>query len=225
MDKKCSKCGATKPLLEFYKDAKAKDGHSCWCIDCHKAKKKKYYSANSAEIKRKNYEYRQANYAKVREQETKRYYRPDQVEHRKLYREKTKEHRKKKIKAWKENNKERVREYNRWYYRKNPTAHMRQRVRRLVRRSIVNKTGRAKSSRTKDIVGCDLDFLCEYLSKTWERNYGKPWNGEPYHIDHIIPLATAKTEEEVRRLCHYTNLQLLTPEDNMAKGDKITTLY
>lgn len=41
------------------------------------------------------------------------------------------------------------------------------------------------------------------------------------HIDHIIPLATAKTEEDVIKLCHYTNLQLLKGEDNLSKGDKL----
>ena len=38
-----------------------------------------------------------------------------------------------------------------------------------------------------------------------------------YHIDHIVPLATAQTEEDVIKLCHYTNLQLLTAKDNLEK--------
>lgn len=42
-----------------------------------------------------------------------------------------------------------------------------------------------------------------------------------YHIDHKIPLATAKSKEDIIKLCHYTNLQLLTAEDNMKKHDKI----
>lgn len=40
-------------------------------------------------------------------------------------------------------------------------------------------------------------------------------------IDHIIPLSIAKNEEEVIKLCHYTNLQLLRAEDNIKKGNKI----
>jgi hypothetical protein len=28
-----------------------------------------------------------------------------------------------------------------------------------------------------------------------------------WHIDHIIPLASANTEKEMIDLCHYTNLQ------------------
>lgn len=50
---------------------------------------------------------------------------------------------------------------------------------------------------------------------------GVEWIGQPCHIDHIIPLATAHTVEDVYRLCHYTNLRLLTPEDNMDKSDSL----
>ena len=39
------------------------------------------------------------------------------------------------------------------------------------------------------------------------------------HLDHIKPLSTAKTEEELRQLCHYTNLQWIWADVNMAKSD------
>lgn len=42
-----------------------------------------------------------------------------------------------------------------------------------------------------------------------------------WHIDHIIPLSSAKTEEEVYKLCHYTNLQPLWAKENLSKGNKI----
>ena len=48
------------------------------------------------------------------------------------------------------------------------------------------------------------------------------YNGtQKVHIDHIIPLATAQTEYDVYKLCHYTNLQLLNAEDNLKKRDNI----
>jgi len=37
-------------------------------------------------------------------------------------------------------------------------------------------------------------------------------------MDH--PLSSGKTEEDLIRLCHYTNLQLLTAFDNLKKSDK-----
>jgi hypothetical protein len=46
-------------------------------------------------------------------------------------------------------------------------------------------------------------------------NYGQ------WHVDHIIPLASAKTAEELVALCHHTNLQPLWAEDNLRKGAKI----
>lgn len=53
---------------------------------------------------------------------------------------------------------------------------------------------------------------------------GMTWDNKGFygwHIDHIIPLSSAKTEEEIYKLCHYSNLQPLWAEDNMKKGDKI----
>ena len=100
-----------------------------------------------------------------------------------------------------------------------PIFAMKYRVRNLIGNAVRRKS-KIKTIKTNNIVGCSLDELCEHLFATWEKNYGTKWNGEPYHIDHIVPLATAKTEEDVIRLCHYTNLQMLTPEDNMKKSDK-----
>lgn len=48
----------------------------------------------------------------------------------------------------------------------------------------------------------------------WD-NYGL--NG--WHLDHIEPLSNAKTEEDVMRLNHYTNLRPLWGEDNIKKSN------
>jgi hypothetical protein len=51
---------------------------------------------------------------------------------------------------------------------------------------------------------------------------GMSWdNRSEWHIDHIIPLSSAKTEDELYKLCHYENLQPLWAEDNLKKGARI----
>ena len=42
-----------------------------------------------------------------------------------------------------------------------------------------------------------------------------------WHIDHKVPLSLAKTEEELLKLCHFSNLQPLWAKDNLKKGDSI----
>jgi len=77
-----------------------------------------------------------------------------------------------------------------------------------------------KKNRTFDIVGCTPQELKEHLEKQFIE--GMTWeNRNEWHIDHIIPLSSAKTEEELYKLCHYTNLQPLWAVDNMKKSNKI----
>ena len=45
--------------------------------------------------------------------------------------------------------------------------------------------------------------------------------GVDIHIDHIVPLATAKTEGDVIALNHYTNLRPCWAHVNLSKSDKI----
>ena len=51
---------------------------------------------------------------------------------------------------------------------------------------------------------------------SWD-NYGQ----EGWVIDHIYPLSKAKSEDELYRLNHYTNLQPLWWYDNLMKSDKL----
>lgn len=79
-----------------------------------------------------------------------------------------------------------------------------------------------KKNKTFEIIGCTPTELKEYIEKqfingmSWE-NYG--YYG--WHVDHIIPLDTAKTEDEIYKLCHYGNLQPLWQKDNSIKSNKI----
>jgi hypothetical protein len=58
-------------------------------------------------------------------------------------------------------------------------------------------------------------------------NHGNPIDGiytinKTWDIDHIIPLSSAKTEEDIIKLNHYTNLKpLCTYYNRFIKKDKI----
>lgn len=84
-----------------------------------------------------------------------------------------------------------------------------------------SRRGFSKSKHSEEIIGCTFEELEEHLKETWKENYGTEYNGEDVHIDHIIPLAEGSTIEEIIRLCHWSNLQYLKPEDNIDKGDKL----
>ena len=77
-----------------------------------------------------------------------------------------------------------------------------------------------KKKRTRELIGCDYDFLKKHIENQFTE--GMSWRNQgDWHIDHIIPLASAKTEEEMIKLAHYSNLQPLWAVDNLRKGDKI----
>jgi hypothetical protein len=72
------------------------------------------------------------------------------------------------------------------------------------------------------VLGCTVEFLKEYLEQQFIN--GMSWDNHGlygWHIDHIIPLSSATTEEDIYKLCHYTNLQPLWAEDNLSKSNKI----
>lgn len=102
---------------------------------------------------------------------------------------------------------------------RDPIFALKERARKTIADSFLRR-GYTKNSKSEEIIGCDWPTFSKHLFKTWENRYGTVYAGEDYHIDHIIPLSEAKTEDDVIRLCHYTNLQLLTPADNLAKSNK-----
>jgi hypothetical protein len=46
-------------------------------------------------------------------------------------------------------------------------------------------------------------------------------NRGKWHVDHIVPLASAKTIDGIIRLNHYTNLRPLWASDNLKKGTQM----
>jgi len=186
-----------------------------------KKQMKAYYEKNKEKIKAM---------AKV-------YYVKNKEKHNELssiYREENKE----KIKKLKQNNyqknKEKINKKSKEYYTKNKgeilkknkiyrknrcikdsTYNIRLKVRNIINKSFY-RNGYIKKSRTHEILGCTFEEFTLHLEsqfKDW-MNWGNRglYNGTPnygWDIDHIIPLSSAKTEDDVIKLNHYTNLRPL----------------
>lgn len=169
----------------------------------------KWREENKERVNRKKRE----NYAKNKEhfKEYKRRYRKENQERendlkRKNYAE----------------NKEHYNEYKRQYrklQKDNPLFQLAKRIRNRTY-STFRKMKVPKKSKTQEMLGCNWEELKIHIENQFTE--GMSWDrlGE-IHIDHIIPLASATTEEELIKLAHYTNLQPLWAEDNMAKGAKL----
>lgn len=77
-----------------------------------------------------------------------------------------------------------------------------------------------KNTKFSEYIGCSLEELKIHLEKQFIT--GMSWENQgEWHIDHIIPLDSATSEEELYKLCHFTNLQPMWAADNIKKGTKI----
>jgi len=156
---------------------------------------------------------------------------------------------KQQAKEWRENNKERKMELDRKYAKRNkekllaytkewrktsgyynkqhqaimsdPLLKFKATVGSLIRGSFKRGVeGVNKQGRTEEILQCSLEFFLQYIQSKFTEGMTLENHGE-WHLDHIVPLATAKSAEDIVRLNHYTNFQPLWAKDNLSKGAKI----
>lgn len=113
-------------------------------------------------------------------------------------------------------NKEKILKYQRYRLINDSLFKLKRVLRRTISRSLINK-----KNKTHEILGCSFEEFKIHLESKFEPwmnwgNYGL-YNGElnyGWDIDHIIPLASVKYEEELINLNHYTNLQPLCSKVN-----------
>jgi hypothetical protein len=157
---------------------------------------KKYYSNNKNDIRLSQKEYYNANKEKIREQ---------QNDYFKEYRIK---------------NKIKINEYSRNRRRNNPLYKLKNILRTRIYYFLKSKKF-IKNKNTEEIIGCSYINFKEYLELLFKDNMSWENHGE-WHIDHIIPLDSAENEEDIIKLCHYSNLQPLWANENLIKSNKIT---
>jgi transcription-repair coupling factor (superfamily II helicase) len=107
-------------------------------------------------------------------------------------------------------------------YKTDPLYNFKKKLRNNIRNSF-KRGGFTKETKTKEILGAEWEVIKEYFEKRFQE--GMTWDNQgEWHIDHILPISTATSHEDVIRLNHYTNLQPLWAEDNIKKSDELTPL-
>jgi hypothetical protein len=140
---------------------------------------------------------------------------------RKAPTEEQKERRKKAKKIYREKNRERLRESsNNWSREKlktDPLYKLRVSIRTNIGTSL-RKNGYTKENKTYNILKCEYDFFMEWINGIASNGYQYGFGG--LHLDHVVPMSLAQTEEEAILLCHYSNYQLLNATENVSKGNR-----
>lgn len=111
-------------------------------------------------------------------------------------------------------------EYARNKRNTDPLFKLKDNIRRTIRASFI-VTGSRKLSNTSTILGCSFDDFKVHIEKQFVD--GMNWdNRNKWHLDHIIPIAFAQSEQEIIMLNHYTNFRPLWATDNIIKSDELT---
>ena len=239
MKKICSKCLLEKDVCEFHRHRGTNDGYYTICKICRKPISEKYFKENKELINirrsKKYYENHEENLIKDRKriknerekrlESSKIYYavNKDKVkEYQKKHYELNKENYIKRAKVWRDNNKE----------RSNLLVNVRNKIRKKedvlfklktkLKTDIYISLKRKKKSKTlEQIIGLSLTEYKKHIENQFEDWMSwDNWGLHTWHIDHIIPLSSAKTEEEVYLLWNYTNLRPLSANENLKKGNK-----
>jgi hypothetical protein len=209
--KKCIKCGVSKNRTKEYFNPRktSKDGFRNECKDCMNLYKKSKIDLVKNRDRGKKYR------ENLKQNDPIKF---ELISER--TRNTTKEYRKKGVYPNGETVKQVRKRNSRTRYekiRKNPFSLMIMNIRSLVALHI-----KKKSMSTENILGCDWETFRQHIETKFVD--GMNWNNhgrEGWHYDHIIPISSARNEEELYRLNHYSNFQPLWWQDNIKKSNKI----
>lgn len=204
----CSKCNILLDYSNFYKSKGHRDGFRGICKSCQK-QSYKYVKIGRRTGKIKYDENYQKNYHIQNPDYQKDYYRNN------------KEHLLNKSSAYYYNNKSKVNENMRKYNKKrrdnDPKYKFIGNVRNLIKNAFLRKFT-TKSNKVVDILGCDFDFFSKYIESQFDSNMNWENYGDYWEIDHITPISSAVSIDDVIKLNYYTNLRPLLKIDNRKKG-------
>ena len=226
--KVCSVCNIEKALDKFTKRKNMKLGVNSYCKQCDSNLHKLKRAINGSRIlgsidkcRNCNSEYKVTNGSSKYCKKCSDLQKSSKLEYQKKYAARYVKDNMSTIEGRKKKNAyERIRKNN--LRQLSPKHLISNRIRSRIHTAFI-RNNYTKRSCIFDIIGCTFEELKIHLEKQFHS--GMSWqNRSEWHIDHIIPLASAKTEEDVIRLNNFTNLRPLWAKDNLAKGAKMEHL-
>lgn len=233
--KKCIKCDFIGEISLFKPSKNI-------CLSCNKKYYEEYYKKNKEKIlEQDKLKEKTPEYLEKRSLIMKKYYERNKESIKKRQREYSEEN-KHIAENYRLVNKEKIKEKSKIYYQKNKTKINKQKtdysnyknntdpfyklkknIRCLISITFKSKTYK-KNTKSKNILGCTFNEFKLYIESkfepwmTWE-NQGNPKDGilelnKTWDLDHIIPISSATSEEELIKLNHYTNFQPLCSYTN-----------
>lgn len=238
--KKCNICEITKPFSEFHKHKQQKDGYNTICKECRKPISLKYRQDN-LEVINKNrsdnyYRNHEHNLIKGREriknERDKR--KLSSKNYTELNGEKIKEYRKK----YYQKNKDKIIKKSSEWCKSNKERCLKNKSKRLIERKkddilfklktklktdiYISLKSKKRNKRLDEMLGITIMEFKEYIENQFESWMSwENWGLLTWHIDHIIPLSSAKDVDELYELWHYTNMRPLSAKENLKKGNKL----
>lgn len=200
----CTKCKTEKDISEFNKTNR---NRRYWCRSCEQEYAKQYYMLNrEKELSRQKLYYIQ-NPDKKKDVAQK-------------YWDTHKEELNQKARANNINRRQYNREYRKLKRDTDILIKLKERLRARIGMAF-KQIRLGKTVKTQDLVGCDWESLKAHIEKQFIDGMNWEKFGKQIHIDHIIPLSSAITADDLIKLCHYTNLQPLWAIDNIRKSNHI----
>ena len=225
MFKVCTQCKISKDLSDFPNYKMGKYGKLSKCRACDKINQRNRYLKNREARIQKTKEYKIKNKEHNSEVDKKRYLR--QREGKLIYQKQQREINPNYMKEYRIKNKEKIRQTtNKWQKHKYDTD-LSYRLRNILQKRIVACVrGCYKSKSTIELLGCSIEEFKKHLESQFYKDTRISWETyglKGWHIDHIIPCASFDlTDPEQQKLCfHYTNMQPLWWDQNIAKSDSV----
>ena len=219
MEKKCCQCKNYYPLDGFYNDKSQNDKKDRCCKVC----KREYWNKNKLRIRERQKEQKKEYYKKNKEKidlRNKIYYINNKEKlalKSKIYYINNKERKKKTELKYRKKNKEKTLEKKNLRYKNDILFRLKSRIRSTIYLSL-NREGYGKKTKTYNILKCDYDFFMQWLNKF--ASNGNIYGIGNLHLDHVVPISLAQTEDEAYLLNHYSNYQLLSADENLAKSNR-----